>query len=85
MCSGKIARRAAIFAREMCEEILIGLRNYLIRHRRTRGGEQPYMTGCGVMIDGDDDVRLHHRDDLQLIIDIDDGSARSAEDQQGDK
>ena len=31
------------------------------------------------MIDGDDDVRLHYRDDLQLIIDVDDGLVGPAE------
>ena len=61
LCNAKVARRAAIFQRELCEEILIGLKNYLTRHRRMRNNEQFYTEGCGVMIDGDDDVRLHYR------------------------
>jgi hypothetical protein len=36
LCNGKVARRAAIFHRELCEGILIGLKNYLTRHRRMR-------------------------------------------------
>ena len=59
-CKGKVARRAAIFQRELCEAVLIGLKNYLIRHRRMRANEAWYTSGCGIMIDGDDDVRLHY-------------------------
>jgi hypothetical protein len=29
-----------------------------------RNNEQFYIDGCGIMIDGDDDVRLHYRHDL---------------------
>ena len=47
------------------------MKNYLTRHRRIRTNEQFYLTGCGVMIDGDDDVRLHHRADLCGLINID--------------
>ena len=42
LCHSKVARRAAIFQREMCEEILLGLKNYLTRHRRMRNNEQFY-------------------------------------------
>ena len=56
---GKEARRAAIFQRELCEGVLIGLRDYLRRHRRMGLSEHFYMDGCGIMLDGDDDVRLH--------------------------
>ena len=35
----------------------------MTRHRRMRNNEQFYIEGCGIMIDGDDDVRLHYRDD----------------------
>ena len=63
LCSGKTARRAVIFQRELCEGVLIGLKNYMTRHRRMKNNEQFYTEGCGIMIDGDDDVRLHCRDD----------------------
>ena len=64
LCNGKVARRAAIFHRKLCESIFIGLKNYLTRHRRMRNNEVFRTEGCGIMIDGDDDVRLHHRHDL---------------------
>ena len=64
LCHGKIGRRAAIFQQELCEGVLIGLRNYLTRHRRMRNNEQFYTDGCGIMIDGDDDTRLHYCHDL---------------------
>ena len=43
--------------------LLIGLRDYSTRHRRMKNNEQFYTDGCGIMIDGDDDVRLHYRND----------------------
>ena len=61
MCHGKEARRAAIFQRELCEAVLVGLKNYMVRHRRMKHNELFYASGCGIMIDGDDDVQLHHR------------------------
>ena len=64
LCNGKVARRAAIFHRELCEGILIGLKNYLTRHRRMRNNEVFRTEGCGIMIDGDDDFQLHYRHDL---------------------
>ena len=67
LCNGKTARRAAIFQRELCEGVLIGLGNYLTRHRRMRNNEQFYTDGCGIMIDGDDDVRLHYRIDYGRV------------------
>ena len=73
LCHGKTARRAAIFQRELCEEILIGLKNYMIRHRRMKVNEQFYTEGCGTMIDGDDDVRLHHRSDFHRLRSANDG------------
>ena len=63
LCNGKKARRAAIFQRELCEGVLIGLRNDLTRQRRMKNNEQFCTDGCGIMIDGDDDVRLHCRND----------------------
>ena len=39
LCNGKTARRAAIFQRELCEGVLIWLRNYLTRHRRMKNNE----------------------------------------------
>ena len=63
LCNGKTARRAAIFQREPCDRVLIGFKNYMTRHRRMRNNEQFYTEGCGIMIDGDDDVRLHYQDD----------------------
>ena len=79
LCNGKTARRAAIFQRELCEEILIGLKEYLTRHRRMRGNEQLYTDGCGVMIDGDDDVQLHHRSGLHRLRSPADGLDDPAE------
>ena len=73
MCNGKTARRAAIFQRELCEGVLIGLRNYMTRHRRMKNNEHFYTDRCGIMIDGDDDVRLHYRSDynsMHILIDI---------------
>ena len=67
LCNGKTARRAAIFQRELCEGVLIGLRNYLTRHRRMKNNEQFYTDGCGTMIDGDDDVRLHYSSDYNRL------------------
>ena len=58
VCAGRTARRAAIFQRELCEAILIGLRNHLRRTGRMHRNEHLYSVDCcGVMIDGDDDVR----------------------------
>ena len=31
-----------------------------------RNSEQFYTDGCGILIDGDDDVRLHYRHDLAV-------------------
>ena len=42
MCHGKEARRAAIFQRELCEGVLIGLQRYLKRTRRKGQGEHLY-------------------------------------------
>ena len=55
MCNGKTARRAAIFQRELCEGVLIGIRNYPTRHRRMQNNAHFYVDGCGIMTDGDDD------------------------------
>ena len=59
LCHGTVARRAAIFQGELCEGVLIGFKNYMTRHRRMRNNEQFYTDGCGIMIDGDNDVLLH--------------------------
>ena len=32
LCHGKVARRAAIFILELCEGVLIGLKNYMTSH-----------------------------------------------------
>ena len=69
LCHGKVARRAAIFHWELCEGVLVGLKNYMTRHRRMRNNEQFYTDGCGIMIDGDDDVRFHHRGDSHDLAD----------------
>ena len=62
LCHGKEARRAAIFQRDLCEAILIGLKRHMQRHRRMGENEQFYLSGCGIMVDGDDDVSLHVRE-----------------------
>ena len=36
LCNDKTARRAAIFQRELCEGVLIGLKNYTTRHGRMK-------------------------------------------------
>ena len=65
------ARRAAIFQRELCEAVLIGLRNYLVRHRRMKLGECFYARdACGIMVDGDDDVRLHLHGDCDVPAEV---------------
>ena len=57
LCHGKVARRAAIFQRELCEAVLIGLRSHLNGTRQSRVHEQGVVGFCGIMTDGDDDVR----------------------------
>ena len=79
MCHDKVARRAAIFQRELCEGVLVGLKNYMTRHRRMRNNEQFYTDDCGIMIDGDDDVRLHFRGDYNDLADPDAQSSEGAE------
>ena len=51
MCHGRVARWAAIFQRELCEGVLIGLKNYMTRHRRMRDNEQFYSDGCDFIIE----------------------------------
>ena len=51
--------------------MLIGFKNYTTTHRRTKNNEQFYTEGCGIMIDGDDGVRLHSRDDYIDLRDPD--------------
>ena len=58
LCNGKVARRAAIFQRELCEAILRGIRDQLKQDRRLRENELGYTDLCGVMIDGDDECRM---------------------------
>ena len=70
LCNSKTARRAAIFQRELCEGVLVGLKHYMMRRRRMKN-EQFYTEVCGIMIDGDDDVRLHHWDDYSNLRDHD--------------
>ena len=67
MCNGKVARRAAIFARELCEAVLCGLRDELKAQRRVRAGEIGCVDECGLMIDGDDEV------DMVLSVRADNG------------
>ena len=74
LCHGKVARRAAIFQRELCEAVLIGLRSHLKKTRQSRTHEQGRVDMCGIMTDGDDDVRNyftfdHHDDDVSFIED----------------
>ena len=43
----------------------------MTRHRRIKNNEQFYTDGCGIMIDGDDDVRPHYRKDCNRLHDSD--------------
>ena len=63
LCNGKKARRAAIFQRELCEAVLIGLKTYLERTRKMKQHEQQCVGFCGIMVDADDDVRRYCRFD----------------------
>ena len=79
LCNGKTARRAAIFQRELCEAVLIGLCDHLRRVGRLHRNEQGYASDrCGIMIDGDDDVRdyvtFDADDSLQYDLGGKDGS-----------
>ena len=58
-CRGKIARRAAICQRELCEAILAGLRDHLVNRRRLRPHEQLYTVVGLMMEDAEDDVRKY--------------------------
>ena len=40
LCTGKTARRAARFQRELCEGVFIGIKNYMTRHRRMTNNER---------------------------------------------
>ena len=71
LCNGKTARRAAIFQRELCKGVLGRFKNYMTRHRHMKNNEQFYTEGCGIMVDGDDGVRLHYRDDYNDLRDPD--------------
>ena len=51
-----------------CEDILEQLNH---RCKSMRNNEQFYTEGCGIMIDGDDDARLHYRDDCNDLQDPD--------------
>ena len=48
--------------------MLIGPKNYMTRHWRMRSNEQFNTEGCGIMIDGDDDVWLHYRDGCNDLL-----------------
>ena len=49
----------------------IGFKNYMTRRRRIRNNAQFYTEGCGIMIDGDDGVGLHYREDYNGLRDPD--------------
>ena len=74
LCNGKRARRAAIFQRELCEAVLIGLRDHLKRVGLMKRNEvfcNQNLDLCGIMIDADDEVREHcqmqGRDDYNVL------------------
>ena len=58
MCSGKVARRAAIFQRELCEAVLRGVRDQLHQDERLRTGDIGDIDLAGVMLDGDNEILL---------------------------
>ena len=58
---------------------MIGLKNYMVRHRRMKTNEHFYTDGCGTMIDGDDDVQFHHRNGFHRLRSADDGIDDPAE------
>ena len=68
LCNGKVARRAAIFHRELCESILQGLRDEMRALRRTRPGESGSVEIIGVMHDADDEIALAQKDYEMLGI-----------------
>ena len=58
-CRGKVARRAAIFQKELCEAILRGLRDHMRLALRMRPGELGCVDATGVMVDADEEVARH--------------------------
>ena len=44
-----------------------------------KNNEQFYTNGCGIIVDGEDDVRLHHRNDYSRLRNPDEPESDSAE------